>query len=156
MTRPRSTTIKTVRELVQQQRGELYATGHRNLNMSLSAETIERIDALKTRFGLRSRDAVVARIIRKCMMTTDPDTFTQRAAGPDTIYRRISPIVAGELADFVKRVQLRFRGLAYGPVFEMILAEVGTDFPESQAPADRLAGEFSARKHEAASVAEAA
>ncbi len=146
-----------MKELVQQQRRELYATGHQNLNMSLSAETVARIDALKQRYRLRSRDAVVARVIRKCMATTQPETFVQRSADPDTTFRRISPIVAGELADYVRRVQLRFRSLAYGPVFEMILAEVGNDLTAAPVPApDRSTRGFSAQKHDAARIAEAA
>lgn len=144
-----------MKQLVQQQRHELYSAGHQNLNMSLSVETVARIDGLKKRFGLRSRDAVVARIIRKCMTTTEPDAFTQRAADPDTAFRRISPIVAGELADYVRRVQLRFRGLAYGPVFEMILAQVGADLVPATST-ERGAMGFSARKHEPTSIAEAA
>lgn len=146
-----------MKELVQQQRRELYATGHQNLNMSLSVETVARIDALKQQHRLRSRDAVVARVIRKCMTTTQPEAFTQRPADPDTTFRRISPIVAGELADYVRRVQLRFRGLAYGPVFEMILAEVGSDLSAVLVPAnDRSTRGFSARKHDAARIAEVA
>ena len=146
-----------MKELVQQQRRELYATGHQNLNMSLSVETVARIDALKQRYRLRSRDAVVARVIRQCMSTTQPETFVQRSADPDTSFRRISPIVAGELADYVRRVQLRFRSLAYGPVFEMILAEVGNDLTAAPVPApDRSTRGFSARKHDAVRIAEAA
>lgn len=146
-----------MKELVQQQRRELYATGHQNLNMSLSAETVARIDALKHRYHLRSRDAVVARVIRKCMATKQPETFVQRSADPDTTFRRISPIVAGELADYVRRVQLRFRSLAYGPVFEMILAEVGNDLTAAPVLApDRSTKGFSARKHDAVRIAEAA
>ena len=146
-----------MKELVQQQRRALYALGHQNLNMSLSAETVIRIDALKKRYALRSRDAVVARIIRKCMATTRPEAFTQRPADPDTSFRRISPIVAGELADYVRQIQLRFRGLAYGPVFEMILAEVGADLTTAPAPVPaRATRGFSARKHDAPRIAEAA
>ena len=146
-----------MKELVQQQRRELYATGHQNLNMSLSIETVARIDALKQRYRLRSRDAVVARVIRKCMATTPAEAFTQRPADPDTSFRRISPIVAGELADYVRRVQLRFRSLAYGPVFEMILTEVGANLTTAPVPTpDRATREFSARKHDAGPIAEAA
>ena len=116
-----------MKELVRQQRGELYAAGHQNLNMALPEQVIEQIDRLKERHRLRSRDAVVSRIIRKCMATTRPDAFTQRAANSDTTFRRISPIVPGELADYVKRVQFRFRNVGYGPVFEMIFAEIGGD-----------------------------
>ncbi len=146
-----------MKELVQQQRRELYAAGHQNLNMLLSVETVARIDALKERYRLRSRDAVVARVIRKCMATTQPEAFAQRPADPDTEFRRISPIVAGELADYVRRVQLRFRSLAYGPVFEMILAEVGMDIAPAPVPApSHSTPGFSARKHEPARVAEAA
>ena len=127
MASPRSKNQKTMKELVQQQRAELYSSGHQNLNMALPVELIEQIDVLKSRYRLRSRDAVVARIIRKCMSTTHPDAFVQRAADPAAQVRRISPIVPSELADYVKRVQLRFRNIAYGPAFEMIFAEVGTD-----------------------------
>lgn len=145
-----------MKELVQQQRGKLYAAGHQNLNMTLSAETVERIDELKKRYRLRSRDAVVARIIGKCMTTIDPNAFTHRAADPETVYRRISPIVAGELADYVRRVQLRFRSLAYGPVFEMILAEAGADLDAPTLPAGRPTRGFSARKHDDLQLEEAA
>ena len=146
-----------MKELVQQQRRELYAAGHQNLNMLLSVETVALIDALKQRYRLRSRDAVVARVIRKCLTTIPPDAFAQRPVDPDTAFRRISPIVAGELADYVRQVQLRFRGLAYGPVFEMILAEVGTDLAVVPIPVPgRSTTGFSARKHEPARVAEAA
>ena len=117
----------SVRELVDQQRGALYATGHQNVNMSLPQNVIERIDFLKARYGLRSRDAVVARIIAKSKTTIDPDHFVQRVADVDTVFRRISPIVPGELAIYMKQIQQRFRNLAYGPVFEMIFAEVGND-----------------------------
>lgn len=147
----------TMKQLVQQQRHELYATGHQNLNMSLSVETVTRIDTLKKRYGLRSRDAVVARVIRKCMTTKRPDAFIQRSADPETQFRRISPIVAGELADYVRRVQLRFRSLAYGPVFEMILAEVGADLSyEPASSSEPQVTGFSARKHEPSFIAEAA
>jgi hypothetical protein len=117
----------TMRELVQQQRTELYASGHQNLNMALSEATIEKIDEMKRRYRLRSRDAVVGRIIRRCSTTVGPNDFVQRASDPDIRYRRISPIIAGELVDYVKRVQLRFRNMGYGAVFEMIFAEVGTN-----------------------------
>ena len=127
MARLRSPNQKTTKQLVQQQRAELYSTGHQNLNMALPTEVIEQIDLLKARHRLRSRDAVVARIIRKCMVTTHPDTLVQRATDPALKVRRISPIVPSELADYVKRIQRRFRNMAYGPVFEMIFAEVGTD-----------------------------
>lgn len=147
---------KTMKELVQQQRRALYDAGNRNLNMSLSLEAIEQIDALKRRYRLRSRDAVVARIIRKCMGSADADALTQRAADPRASYRRISPIVAGELVEFVKAVQVRFRGLAYGPVFEMLLAEVDGDLSPAPMPAQRRPEGYSARKHEPSPVAEAA
>jgi hypothetical protein len=127
MARPRSTTQRTVKELVQQQRGELYATGNQNLNMALPEGVIAEIDALKKRYKLRSRDAVVSRIIRKCMSTISPDDFVQRPADGDTALRRISPIVANELVDYVQQVQRRFRNMPYGPVFEMIFAEIGSD-----------------------------
>ncbi|KRB78792.1 hypothetical protein ASE22_25195 [Sphingomonas sp. Root720] len=117
----------SMKQLVQQQRDELYASGHRNLNMALSEGTIQQIDLMKKRYRLRSRDQVVARVIRKCSATVDPDSFVQHATSPATQYRRISPIIAGELADYVKQVQRRFRNIGYGPVFEMIFAEVGTD-----------------------------
>ena len=113
-----------MKELVQQQRSELYAAGHQNLNMALPEELIAQIDELKRRHRLRSRDAVISRAIRKCMATTSPDAFTRRAIEPGAVYRRISPIVPAELVDYVKRVQLRFRNIAYGPVFEMIFAEI--------------------------------
>ena len=116
-----------MKELVQQQRDELYSSGHQNLNMALSKWTIQQIDLIKQRLRLRSRDQVVARIIRKGLTTLDPDGFVQRASDPTTEYRRISPIVAGELANYVKQVQRRFRNIGYGPVFEMIFAEVGAD-----------------------------
>lgn len=116
-----------MRELVQQQRDELYASGHRNLNMALPEEVIAEIDRLKQRYRLRSRDAVVSRVIRKCMVTSPPEALVQRATSPIMAFRRISPIVPGELADYVRRVQLRFRNIAYGPAFEMIFAEVGGD-----------------------------
>ena len=116
-----------MKQLVQQQRGELYASGHQNLNMAVSEATIAKIDEMKTRYRLRSRDAVVGRIIRRALSTVDPDSFVLRASVPGTAYRRISPIVAGELVDYVKRVQRRFHNLGYGPVFEMIFDEVGTN-----------------------------
>src|SRR3546814_16549660 len=81
----------------------------------------------KKRFRLRSRAAGVARIIRKCMATVSPDDFVQRAADNNMSLRRISPIVPSELADYVQQVQRRFRNMPYGPVFEMIFAEVGSD-----------------------------
>lgn len=149
MARARSTNAKTTKELVQQQRGELYSSGHQNLNMALSAETIAQIDVLKERYGLRSRDAVVGRIIRHCMTTIEPEAFTLRAAGPDTVFRRISPIVPGELAEYVRRVQLRFRNLAYGPVFEMMLDQSDGNLGPSLALMQRPAERFPARKHDA-------
>jgi hypothetical protein len=125
----RSTTPrKTVKELVQQQRAELYATGHQNLKMSLPVETIAKLDELKKRYGLRSRDAVVGRMIRKCMDSTAPEDFALRPSdNPEAEYRWVSPIVATELAEYVKQIKRRFRNTSYGPVFEMIYAEVGDD-----------------------------
>lgn len=117
----------SVRQLVQQQRDGLYATGHQNLNMALPQAVIDHIDVLKKRYDLRSRDAVVARIIAKSQATASPDIFALRAADTGTVFRRISPIVPNELADYVKRIQLRFRNIAYGPIFEMMVAEVGPD-----------------------------
>lgn len=117
----------TMKELVQQQRDELYSSGHQNLNMALSEWTIQQIDLIKKRYRLRSRDQVVARIIRKGLTSLGPDSFVQRASNPETKYRRISPIIAGELVNYVKQVQRRFRNIGYGPVFEIIFAEVGTD-----------------------------
>jgi hypothetical protein len=117
----------SVKELVQQQRGELYATGHQNLNMAIPADLINQIDLLKRTYRLRSRDAIVARVIRKCMMTIEPDAFVQRVADAGTVYRRISPIVPNELVDYVKQIQQRFRNIGYGPVFEMIFNKVASD-----------------------------
>lgn len=135
MPRPRPLDQKTKKELVQRQRDGLYATGHQNLNMTLPVDVVARIDIWKGRYRLRSRDAVVARVIRQCMATTDPDAFVLHAAtrGPDV--RRISPIVPADLSDYVKRVQNRFHGIAYGPVFEMIVAQVGEDLAEPAEPA---------------------
>lgn len=128
MARPRSKNQRmTVNELVQQQRDELYASGHQNLNMALPTEIIEQLDLLKKRYGLRSRDGVVCRIIRKSMNTVSPDSFVQGAGNANTVLRRISPIVPSELVAYVKEIQRGFRNIAYGPVFEMIFAEVGTD-----------------------------
>ena len=122
----------SVKELVQQQRDELYVTGHRNLRMSLSEDVITQLDVLKKNYGLRSRDAVVARIIRKAKASVAPKDYVQRpAADPDMTYRWISPIVAVELSDYVKDIQRCFRGLNYGPVFEMIFAVVGDDLSSS-------------------------
>ena len=120
----------SMKQLVQQQRDELYASGHQNLNMALSERTIHQIDLMKKRYRLRSRDQVVARIIRKGS-TIDPGSFVQRATDPDAQYRRISPIVSGELATYMKMVQRRFRNIGYGPVFEMILGQVGDDLSNS-------------------------
>ena len=130
MPRPRSPVVKTVKELVREQRGELYASGHRNLNMVLPGELIERIDAWKRRYRLGSRDAVVARVIRQCMATTSPDAFILHARMRPLDTRRISPIVAAELAKYVRLIQVRFHGMAYGPVFEMIAARVGGDLSD--------------------------
>lgn len=130
MARPRSLSPKTVKQLVREQRGDLYAAGHQNLNMTLPTGVIAQIDAWKGRYRLRSRDAVVARVIRQCMATTSPDAFVLRAAALEPDTRRISPIVPAELADYVKRVQHRFHGIPYGPVFELIVAQVGGDLTE--------------------------
>ncbi|WP_267381473.1 MULTISPECIES: hypothetical protein [unclassified Sphingomonas] len=130
MPRPRSLAVKTVKQLVREQRGELYASGHQNLNMVLPGDLIERIDAWKRRYRLGSRDAVVARVIRQCMATTSPDAFILHARTRPTEIRRISPIVAAELADYVRLIQDRFHGMAYGPVFEMIAGRVGADLSE--------------------------
>lgn len=129
MARPRPKTPGlTMKELVQQQRAELYATGNRNLNMAVSEATIQQIDSLKKVYRLRSRDAIVARIIRKASVTVSPDQYVQRAASsPDTVYRWISPIIAIELVDYVKEIQKRFRNLSLGSAFEMVFAEVGHD-----------------------------
>jgi hypothetical protein len=126
--------VKSVKQLVREQRGELYASGHRNLNMALPGELIKRIDAWKGRYRLGSRDAVVSRVIRQCMATTNPDAFILHARTRQTDTRRISPIVAAELADYVRMIQDRFHGLAYGPVFEMIAARVGEDLSEACPP----------------------
>lgn len=117
----------SVRQLVQQQRDGLYATGHQNLNMTLPQAVINHIDVLKKRYDLRSRDAVVVRVIAKSQATANPDVFALRAADAGTVFRRISPIVPNELVDYVKQVQQRFRNIAYGPIFEMMFAEVGLD-----------------------------
>lgn len=130
MPRPRSPIVKSVKQLVREQRGELYASGHRNLNMVLPGDLIERIDVWKRRYRLGSRDAVVARVIRQCMATTNPDAFILHARARQMDTRRISPIVAAELADYVRLIQDRFHGLAYGPIFEMIASRVGADLPE--------------------------
>lgn len=137
MARPKSPRTKTVKQLVQEQRSQLYAAGHRNLNMALRSEVIARLDAWKQRLGLRSRDAVVALVLERCMATTLPDAFVQRASEPDASLKRISPIVPGELAAYMKRVQGVFRSQAYGPLFEMMVQQAGAE----------LDG-FSARKHE--------
>lgn len=119
--------VKSVRDLVREQRDGLYASGHQNLNMSLPSALIGRIDAWKSRYRLGSRDAVVARVIRQCMSTTTPDGFVLHAKPRCADMRRISPIVAADLAAYVKRIQDRFHGIAYGPVFEMIADRVGPD-----------------------------
>ncbi len=129
----------SVKELVQHQRAGLYLTGHQNLNMVLPLSILEQIDHLKTRHGLRSRDAVVARIIAAAKATVDPDDFVQRAADVDTVFRRISPIVPNELAGYVQQIQRRFRNLAYGPVFEMIFAQVGSDGSNEDASSHQTA-----------------
>lgn len=117
----------SVRQLVQQQRDGLYATGHQNLNMTLPQGVIDHLDVLKKRYNLRSRDAVVGRVIAKSQATASPDLFALRAADAGTVFRRISPIVPNELADYVKQIQRRFRNIAYGPIFEMMFAEVSLD-----------------------------
>lgn len=117
----------SVRQLVQQQRNGLYATGHQNLNMTLPQAVIDHIDVLKKRYDLRSRDAVVARVIAKSQATASLELFALRAADADTTFRRISPIVSNDLADYVKQIQQRFRNIAYGPIFEMMFAEVAPD-----------------------------
>lgn len=138
MARPKSLQPKTVKQLVQEQRNDLYATGHRNLNMALRVDVIAQLDAWKQSLGLRARDAVVALVLEQCMATTLPDAFVQHASDPGATLKRISPIVPGELAGYMKRVQGRFRNQAYGPLFEMMVRQVASEF-------DR----FSARKHEA-------
>jgi hypothetical protein len=117
----------SVKQLVQQQRDGLYATGHQNLNMALPQPVIDHLDALKRRYDFRSRDAVVVRVIATSKATLSPDVFALRAADAGTIFRRISPIVPNELVDYVKQIQQRFRNIAYGPIFEMMVAEVGHD-----------------------------
>ena len=130
MPRPRSLVVKTVKQLVREQRGELYASGHQNLNMVLPSELVDQLDAWKRRYRLGSRDAVVARVIRQCMATTSPDAFILHARTRPAEVRRISPIVAAELADYVRLIQHRFHGMAYGPVFEMIAGRIGANFSE--------------------------
>jgi hypothetical protein len=128
MARPRKILHRlSVKELVQQQRDELYAAGHQNINMSLPVPVVAMIDELKKRYKLRSRDAVVGRIIRKCMNTLPVDSFVLRPLPPADKMQKISPIVAGELADYMQEIQARFRHISYGPIFETILAKVGTD-----------------------------
>ena len=117
----------SVKQLVQQQRDGLYASGHQNLNMALPQAVIDHIDVLKKRYNLRSRDAVVVLVIARSKATADPDIFALRAADAGTVFRRISPIVPNELAEYVKQIQGRFRNIAYGPIFEMMFAEVGLD-----------------------------
>ena len=117
----------SVKQLVQQQRDGLYATGHQNLNMALPQAIIDDLDVLKKQYQLRSRDAVVVRVIAKSQATTSPDIFALRAADANTAFRRISPIVPNDLADYVKQIQQRFRNIAYGPIFEMMFAEVAPD-----------------------------
>lgn len=118
----------TMRELVQQQRSGLYAAGNRNLNMAVSLQTLAQIDRLKRLYRLRSRDAIVARVIAAVMANREPDRFVERAAAsPDTHYRWISPIIAIELIGFVKAVQARFRNMSLGGAFELIFAEIGDD-----------------------------
>ena len=116
-----------VKALVQQQRGNLYSSGHQNLNMALPVEAIDQIDRLKKRYNLRSRDAVVARVIAKSHATLTPEAFTLRATDGAVVLKRISPIVPNELAGYVKRIQQQFRNIPYGPLFEMMLATVGAD-----------------------------
>jgi hypothetical protein len=117
-----------MKELVQQQRAGLYETGNQTLCMAVPVPMIVQIDILKKRYGLRSRDAIIARIIRKSLTTIRPDSFVQRsAASPDIAYRWITPIVAIELVDYMKEIQKRFRSLSLGGAFEMIFAEVGED-----------------------------
>ena len=127
-----------MKQLVQEQRNTLYAAGHQNLNMALRVEVIAQLDAWKHRLGLRSRDAVVALVLERCMATTLPDAFVHRASDPDASLKRISPIVSGVLARYMKRVQGRFRSQAYGPLFELMVQQAGADLER-----------FSARKHEA-------
>lgn len=122
----------TMKELVQQQRAGLYATGNQTLCMAVPVSMIAQIDVLKKRYGLRSRDAIIARIIRRALTTIRPDSFVQRAAtSPDIAYRWITPIVAIELVDYMKEIQTRFRNLSLGSAFEMVFAEVGDDISNS-------------------------
>lgn len=118
MARARSDSRLSVKELVQQQRDALYATGHQNLNMALAEATVEQIGILKARYELRSRDAVVARIVRKGLATIEPDDFVMKPCDPDTVFRRIYPIAPPELVDYVKRIQKRFHNVGCGPVSE--------------------------------------
>lgn len=128
MARPRKLLHRlSVKELVQQQRDSLYASGHQNINMLLPVSMVAMIDELKKRHKLRSRDAVVARIIRKCMHTVPADSFVLRPLPPAEKMQRISPIIAGELASYMQDIQARFRHISYGPIFETIVAEIGTD-----------------------------
>lgn len=148
MARPLSLHPKPIKQLVQERRDGLYATGHRNLNMALPEQAIAQIDAWKTRYRFRSRDAVVARVIERCMASAHPAAFVQRASSPEAALRRISPIVAVELAEYLKQVQRRFRNTGYGPIFEMMIDRVGDDLFETARSANDAGDGFSARKHE--------
>lgn len=141
MALPRTTDHRTsVRQLVQRQRNELYAIGHQNLNMTLPQVVIDHIDVLKKQYDLRSRDAVVVRVIAKSKATANLELFALRAADAGTVFRRISPIVPNELADYVKQIQQRFRNIAYGPIFEMMFAEVARDLAPSFALRELIEG----------------
>lgn len=155
MARPRSSDPKSIKQLVQKRRDGLYASGHRNLNMALSEQAIAQLDAWKARYRLRSRDAVVARVIERCMASAHPTTFLQRAAAPEAVLRRISPIVAVELADYLKEVQRRFRSVAYGPIFEMLMDRIGDALVAPARGANDAGEGFSARKHERSAAAAA-
>lgn len=148
MPRPRSSPAKSVKQLVQQQRDGLYAQGHQNLHMTLPADAIARIDALKQRWALRSRDAVIARIVRQCMDTVPVDALVASISPIDVELRRLSPIIPGDLVAFVKQVQQRFRHRAYGPIVEMMLAAIDQERSADVRGPARGAGGFSARKHE--------
>ena len=68
----------------------------RAINLRLSAELVERIDQLKEEFGLRSRGAIVERLLSH--LFTDPDLEEEEPLGAAVRAEELDPAPAGNAA----------------------------------------------------------
>lgn len=120
----------TVNDYVRHQRATQREHGYRAIGLRLPVPLIEQLDEVKLKYKLRSRDPVIARIIRHAYETTDVRDLVIPPPYPaDVVCKGVCVTLSEELRDYLKSIQAHFRGrtVSGSTAFEMLVAAHGTD-----------------------------